>query len=208
MQVVREVKKNLEKLEIKKEKFRDWFVKRAEGPHAKFWLILISFTEASFFLIPPDILLIAVILGGVNRWMYYASLTLISSVLGGIFGFLIGMFLFETIGETIISFYNLEDEMLYLGTLFEQNAFISIFAAAFTPLPYKVFTLSAGFFSISILKFILASLLGRGLRFFIIGYLTNRYRNALNDLILKYFNIISLILVIGVLLFIIFLKIL
>jgi len=180
---------------------RDWFVARAHGPHAKAWLWFLSFSEASILPIPPDILLVAILLAGASRWLYYALITTVASTLGGAFGYLVGSVLFETIGKFIISFYGLESEMLYIAKLFADNAFLAIFSAAFTPIPYKIFTVSAGFFSVDFWTFLLASIIGRGMRFFAIGYITKLWGKQLGRFIFKYFNILSLVIILwGILL--------
>lgn len=193
-------------LERQKKDAKDWFIARAHGLHAKAWLALISFSEASFFIIPPEVLYLPMILAGASRWMYYAFITTAFSLLGGVFGYLIGAFLFDIVGEFIISTYNLEAQMLHISELFRENAFWTIFTAAFTPIPYKVFTISAGFFSINFLTFIIASILGRSARYFALGYVFKRYNKTLGNLIFKYFNILSVILIIVIFLFIVFVK--
>ena len=173
---------------------RDWTVKHAEGPNARFWLSAVSFAESSFFPIPPDFLLIAILLGNKGRrWVLHSFLTTLFSVLGGIFGYIIGLFFFETLGLFLINTYNLQNEMALVGEYYEANAFLAVFTAAFTPIPYKVFTIAGGFFKISIWQMILASILGRGLRFFGIGFIFNRFGERLGGLIFKYFNVITLV---------------
>lgn len=175
-----------------KEKMRDWGTKHAEGPHARWWLSGVSFAEASFFPIPPDLLLIGLLLSSSKRWFSDALLTTVFSVLGGILGYAIGVFFFDTVGESLVNFYHLQDEMLIVSDYFSRNAFVSIFLAAFTPIPFKVFTISAGLFKINIFMLIIASVLGRGARFFTISYMLRRYGKQIGDFVYKYFNIFSL----------------
>ena len=172
---------------------RDWGVKHAEGPHAKMWLAAVSFAEASFFPIPPDMLLIAILLTKSKRWFFYATFTTLFSVLGGIFGYFIGVFFFDTVGEFLVSFYHLEHEMFVVSEYFSNNAFVAIFLAAFTPIPFKVFTITAGFCKINLLVLIVASILGRGIRFFVISYMLRKYGKQIGGFVYKYFNIFSLI---------------
>ena len=189
-----------------KERAKKWAVKHAEGPHARFWLAAVSFSEASFFLVPPDVLLIAILLTSAKRWVYYAGFTTIFSVLGGVFGYGIGMIFFDLAGEPLVRLYNLEEQIKTVGGLFEKSAFLAIFSAAFTPIPFKVFTISAGLFNINFVTFIIASLLGRGIRFFAIAGLLRLYGKSVGALIYRYFNIASLLLVlaliVGVLIFV------
>lgn len=177
-----------------KERIRSWSVQHAEGPHAKPWLSILSFSEASFFPIPPDVLLIAMLLANKARqWIYLAFLTTTFSVLGGILGYGIGFFFFDIFGDTIISFYGLEDSFLYLKNIFDGAAFWTIFVAAFTPIPYKIFTITAGLFNINFLIFLVASVLGRGIRFFAISFILKLYGEKIANVLYKYFNIFSFI---------------
>jgi len=185
-----------------KTRTRDWFVEHAEGPRAKIWLSFFSFAEATFFPLPPDLLLIAILIARAQRWVYYALLTTITSVLGGIAGYFIGLFLFDTIGASIIELYNLEVQFEQIGKLFANNAFLTIFVSAFSPIPYKVFTLSAGFFNISFLIFVAASLVGRTLRFFAVAFLTKKFGKQLGNFIFTYFNAVSLTLAFLIILFV------
>ncbi len=177
----------------KRDQMRDWVLRHAEGPRARFWLAAFSFAEASFFPVPPDILLIAILLTNGAHWVRYSLITTCSSVVGSVFGYIIGVFFFAVIGEPLIAFYHLEESMAHVGKLFSDNAFITILLAAFTPIPFKVFTIAAGLFHIDFFIFIIASLLGRGTRFFVIGYLLHRFGNKISSLLYKYFNFVSLI---------------
>lgn len=179
-------------LEVFKLKVFLWSKEKASSPYAIWWLFIIAFTESSLFLIPPDILLVAILLTGFSRWFHLAFITTLASVLGGIVGYLIGWFLFDSIGSPIINFYGLSEEFSLVGSLFNDNAFWSIFVASFTIIPYKVFTIAAGLFGINIFSFTLASVLGRGLRFLIISYLVYRFGHLFNQMIHRYFNYLSL----------------
>ena len=182
-------------LTLFKTRMRDWFVRHAEGPHMKAWLSFFSFAEATFFPIPPDVLLIAILIARSKRWIYYATLTTVTSALGGIAGYFIGVFLFDIVGKPIIEAYNFADEIQKVGVLFSDNAFLAIFVSAFSPIPYKVFTLSAGFFHISFFMFVAASITGRALRFFIVAFFAQKFGDRLGNLIFTYFNIISVVIV-------------
>ena len=178
--------------EFKKTSTR-WFKARAHGPHAKAWLFVLSFSEASFFVIPPDVLLIAILMTGASRWIEYAAFTTIASVTGGIFGYFIGLFFFDTIGVGIIEFYHVADELKEVQLLFNNNAFLVIFIAAFTPIPYKIFVLSAGFLKINFLAFVIASFVGRGLRYFVVAYITKVFGGKITRIFMRHFNSITLI---------------
>lgn len=152
-----------------------WFNDRAHGAYAKAWLFFLSFTESSFLFIPPDILLIAILLVSSRQWFHYATLTTVASVLGAVFGYAIAVFFFDTIGIKIVHFYHLEEYMDFARSLFNNNAFFVIFTAAFTPIPYKVFVLAAGFLKINFFAFLVASVVGRGLRYFAIAYMVHLF---------------------------------
>ena len=186
-----------------KDRIKKWTITHAKGPQGKFWLALFSFTESSFFPIPPDFIMIAVLLARQrHRWFFYALLTTIFSVLGGLFGYLIGFVFFEAIGTSIVSFYNLETQMETISAFFSQNAFFTVFLAAFTPIPYKVFTIGSGLFKINLLTFVVASILGRGIRFFAVAYFIKLYGKRISKVIYKYFNAFSLLVILFIILFI------
>ena len=133
------------------------------------WLAVIAFTESSFFPVPPDPFLMLAIFSKPKKWLKYVSLVTTFSILGGILGYLIGMFFFDFVGEVLINTYSLHEEFDTVQDLFLNNAFWSIFVSAFTPFPYKIFTISAGLFGVNIFTFVIASVLGRGLRFSVVG---------------------------------------
>jgi membrane protein YqaA with SNARE-associated domain len=187
---------------------RDWMLKHAGSAYAKRWLSFFSFAEASFFPIPPDFLLIA-ILGSrqQKKWFYYSALTSIWSVIGGMAGYGIGLLLFDSIGQWLISVYNLQDSMVIVKELFDQNAFWAIFISGFTPIPYKIFTISAGFFKINFLTFIFASIISRSLRFFVVGYIMKVFGKEMSKFVFKYFNILTFILALGAVVAVVLIKI-
>jgi len=190
-----------------KERLKNWVIAKAESLQSSFWLFLLSFAESSFFPIPPDFLLIAILLAKQERkWLFYSFLTTIASVLGGIFGYLIGFAFFRIFGQKIINLYHLQNEFTKVGELFQQNAFFTILVAAFTPIPYKVFTIAAGLFKIDFSAFVFASLFGRAGRFLAEGAFLYFFGPKIASLIYKYFNIFSIIVVIliGLLIYFVF----
>lgn len=186
-----------QKLQTLKDSLTSWAVRHAEGRNAKWWLFGISFAESSFFPIPPDVLLAAILMTKERvRAFYYASITTAGSVLGGLFGYAIGYFFFQTVGVWLVHTYHLEAQMVTVQKLFADNAFFAIFVAAFTPIPYKVFTIAAGLFGISIPTFIVASILGRGGRFFAVATVMKYFGGHIARAFYEYFNILSLVLVV------------
>ena len=185
----------------------DWAVARAGSKYATRWLSAFSFSEASFFPIPPDILLIAILVFQQTRkWAYYAFITTIWSVLGGMFGYLIGLLFFDTVGKFLIDLYHLEEHVSVIKNLFNDNAFLAIFMAGFTPIPYKIFTISAGFFGVNFFIFVIASLLSRGLRFFAVGYIMKVFGKEIGIFMFKYFNMITIAFAVALVLFLVFIN--
>ena len=182
-----------------RDSLRQWSLHHVEGPHAGKWLSALSFTESSFFPVPTDVLLIAILIVRGKEWIRYAWLATIFSVLGGVLGYFLGAVLFDLVGQTIIDIYNLQVKMDIVSVKFESNAFLAIFLAAFTPIPYKVFTIAAGLFHINFVLFVVASLFGRGLRFFTLAYLLNRYGKRIGSVVYRYFNALTFVVLIVVL---------
>ncbi len=149
----------------------DWVLHWAETPYGTPALFAISFAESSFFPIPPDVLQIALSVSKPRRSFYYAAVSTVASVLGGIAGWLIGIAIWSAVSSFFFSYVPgfTHENFDKVQLAYEQNAFLAIFAAAFTPIPFKVFTITAGVFQISLLTLITASLLGRAGRFFIVA---------------------------------------
>lgn len=165
------------------------------------WLSGLSFAESSFFPVPIDPLLLVMTCLKPEKWFKYALIASITSVLGGLFGYAIGYYFFDLFGQKIVNFYSLQDEFFKVGVLFNQNAFFSIFVSAFTPIPYKIFTIAGGFFKINVLTFIIASILGRGARFFIVAFLAKMFGKRYGKIFLRFLDIIMLVLIIAIVLY-------
>lgn len=190
MDASQEIETEREETKNMNDRVRLWMNKHAEGKHAQFWLAVVSFLEAFILPLPPSMFMLTMVaLGKRHRWIYLATITTITSILGGIFGYLIGGFLYDTLGLWIIDLYNLSDEIAAVGVQFSNNAFLTIFLAAFTPIPYKAFTLGAGFFSINIFTFITASIVGRGLRYFAIGLFGKLFGEHVSKSIFQYMGL-------------------
>jgi membrane protein YqaA with SNARE-associated domain len=171
-------------------KLYNWVLHWAETRYAIPALILVAFAESSFFPIPPDPLLMALCLGIPKRSLMYAAVCSMASVVGGLFGYYIGWGVWEIVDDFFLTFVFSSDAFLYVSRKYEQNAFLAILGAAFTPIPYKVFTIAAGVFKIDIFVFILASAVGRSARFFIEGGLIYFFGAGIKTFIDKYFNIL------------------
>ncbi|WP_440919185.1 YqaA family protein [Candidatus Pelagibacter sp.] len=171
---------------------------------SKYYLAIVSFIESSFFPIPPDVMVIPMVISKKNDFIKIFLITTIFSVLGGMLGYLIGAFFFE-FGAHIMSFYGYEDKLSKIKeNLVNSNGFYAwlgvLFLAGFTPLPYKVFTIASGLIGFNFLIFVLISLISRGLRFFIISYLSYKFGDLFNEYMdkhgSKWFTIVGILIVI------------
>ena len=185
----------------------------ASHKSSKYYLAVVSFIESSFFPIPPDVMVIPMVISKKSDFVKIFLITTIFSVLGGILGYLIGIFFFD-IGMQIMSFYGYEDKVTNLkNDLINNEGFYAwlgvLFLAGFTPLPYKVFTISSGLIGFNILIFILISSISRGLRFFIVSYLSFKFGDLFTEFMnkhgSKWFSIIGiLIVIVGIMIYLIF----
>ena len=146
---------------------------------SEFYLALVSFIESSFFPIPPDVMIIHMVMARKDRFIRIFLNATIFSVLGGIFGYFIG-FIFSDLAMSVVEFYNYEDKVNNLKARLSEGSglyiwLITLFLAGFTPLPFKVFTITSGLISFNIFIFIIICLISRGLRFFIVSYFTFRF---------------------------------
>ena len=171
---------------------------------SKYYLAIVSFVESSFFPIPPDVMVIPMVISKKNDFIKIFIITTTFSVLGGMLGYLIGAFFFE-FGAHIMSFYGYEDKLSKIKeNLVNSDGFYAwlgvLFLAGFTPLPYKVFTIASGLIGFNFLIFVLISLISRGLRFFIVSYLSYKFGDLFNEYMdkhgSKWFTIIGILIVI------------
>ncbi len=171
----------------------NWVLSWAHSKYGVPALFVLSFAESSFFPVPPDVLLMALAISRPKKSFYYAFVCTVASVLGGILGYFIGMEFIDVVGYRIINFYNLQHEYEVVGKLYEQNAFWAVFTAGLTPIPYKLFTIAGGAFKIDFTTFLLASILGRASRFFMVGALIYLFGPPIRTFIDKYFNLMVVI---------------
>ena len=146
---------------------------------SEFYLALVSFIESSFFPIPPDVMIVPMVMARKDRFIRIFLNATIFSVLGGIFGYFIG-FIFSDLAMSVVEFYNYEDKVNNLKARLSEESglyiwLITLFLAGFTPLPFKVFTITSGLISFNIFIFIIICLISRGLRFFIVSYFTFKF---------------------------------
>jgi membrane protein YqaA with SNARE-associated domain len=170
----------------------DWVLHWAETPYGTPALFILAFIESSFFPVPPDVLLIALGLSLPRRAFRYALFCSIASVAGGIFGFLIGL-KFWQIGSAILFKYIDSRTFEEVRHYFQNYEAWAVAIAGFTPIPYKVFTISAGFFRVDFSVFVIASAISRAARFFLISGLIYFFGPSIKNFIDRYFNLLTLI---------------
>ena len=184
----------------------DWTLKKSSHPKAIWFLSFISFIESSIFPVPPDIILIPMSIVNKARAFFYALVCTISSVLGGLVGYIIGSLLFNTIGIMIIDFYDLNENVDDFKEYYRLYGAWIVIVAGFTPFPFKVITLSSGLFNLNIIVFITCAIISRGARFYLLSFLIYYYGEKVKNFIDKYFNILSYLLIIVLLIFIFLFK--
>ena len=171
----------------------NWILEKAQHKNAKWYLSLISFAESSFFPIPPDILLIPMALASKARALFYAFMCTLFSVLGGILGYAIGYFFYNSVGIYIVDFYHLENSFNIFENYYKEFGILIVLGAGITPFPYKFITIASGVFGLNIFLFIIVSIIGRGLRFYLIAILLYFFGEKIKLIIDKYFNILTIV---------------
>lgn len=173
-----------------------WTLHWAKTPQAPYALFGIAFIESSFFIIPPDVLLIAMVISSPKKWLKFAAICTAGSVTGALFGYFIGWAFYETVGKLIVHTYHLEAMMELVGRKYAENAFLTVLTAAFTPIPYKVITIAAGLFHISLSTLIIASIIGRAGRFFLVAGALRVFGEKIEKTVEKYFDVFSIVFII------------
>ncbi len=163
------------------------------GPYGAWALFVIAFVESSCFPLPPDVFLIAMCIAAPTRAFRYAAICAVGSVLGGMFGYGLGLWFMDSIGGRIIDWYGLEEKYHTVQNLYQEYDAWAVAAAGFTPLPYKLFTITAGAFKINFVTFVLASLVSRSARFFLVAAFIWKFGEPVKRYIDKYFNILSIV---------------
>ncbi|WP_299889804.1 YqaA family protein [uncultured Ruegeria sp.] len=163
----------------------DWTIRLAEHPRALWALAIVAFVESSFFPIPPDVLMIPMILARPSRAWLIASVALVASVLGGMLGYAIGAFFYDSIGQPILESMGKAHAMEEFNTRFNDFGFWAVLAAGITPFPYKVITIMSGWTGMPLGTFIATSILARALRFFLVAGLLWGFGEPIRDFIEK-----------------------
>lgn len=178
----------------------DWVLSWGNSKWGALALFVLAFAESSFFPIPPDVLLIALCLGAVKRSFRFALICLVGSILGAVGGYAIGYYLWQNTAGEYTALANwffahvfTEESFLQVKGLYDEYDFWIVFTAGFTPLPYKLFTISGGLFKIDLVMFFVASIVSRGLRFFLIAGLIWKFGAPIKTFIDKYFNLLAIL---------------
>ena len=171
----------------------NWTLKKAEHKYSSWVLSIVSFAESSFFPIPPDVLLIPMIIAKRTKAWTYAFICTLSSVFGGVVGYAIGFFLFNSIGTLIVEFYHLTNSFNTFENYYKEYGILIVLGAGFTPFPFKFITIASGVFSLNIFLFIFTAFIARGFRFYLLAILLFIFGEKIKFLIDKYFNILAVL---------------
>jgi len=174
----------------------DWTIRMAEHRHALWALAAVSFVESSVFPIPPDVLMIPMVLARPNRAWLIAAVALVSSVLGGLLGYAIGAFAYQEIGQPILDALGKGDAMTAFSERFNDFGFWAVLTAGVTPFPYKVITIMSGWTGMPLGVFIATSILARGIRFFLVAALLWKYGAPIRDFIERRLGLMTIVFVV------------
>lgn len=161
----------------------------AEDPRALWFLALVSFVESSVFPIPPDVLMIPMIVARPNRAWLIAGVALVASVLGGMLGYVIGAFFYEALGQPILQALGKGDAMEAFNTKFNDFGFWAVLIAGITPFPYKVITIMSGWTGMPLMTFFVTSIIARGIRFFLVAGLLHYFGTPIRDFIERHLGL-------------------
>ena len=171
-------------------KIYDWTLSLAKKKTSSAWLAVLSFAEASFFPIPPDVLLIPLCLGALRKAIYFATICSVASVLGGLTGYAIGHFAWDGLQEYFYQYVPgfTKEKFFRIAEWYEEWGWPLVFLAGFSPIPYKIFTIASGVLGMALLPFTLASAVSRSGRFFLVALLISKFGEPMKELIDKHFN--------------------
>ncbi|GLS17499.1 cytochrome b561 [Labrys miyagiensis] len=167
-------------------RFYDWMIRASESPFAIWVLGFISFAESSFFPMPPDIMLIPMSVAQPKKAWLYATVCTVTSVVGGVFGYMIGWLLYDTVGTWLINLYGYQHGVEQFRCLYAENGAWIILIKGLTPIPYKIVTITSGFAGYSLFWFVVFSVITRGARFFVLAGILNYFGAPLRAFIEKY----------------------
>ena len=170
----------------------DWVIGWADSPYGLWALFFIAFIESSVFLIPPDVLLLALAFGAPKKSFKFAIVCAVGSVLGAVGGYFIGQFFYDSIGIWVVETYGLSAKMKVVEKLYNDNAFMALLAAGFTPIPFKVFTIASGMMKIPLSTLVLASAISRTGRFMLVAAFVFFLGEKARVYIEKYFELLTI----------------
>mgnify|MGYP003675141976 CR=1 FL=1 len=168
----------------------NWTMSLAATRYARMGLATVSFLESSIFPIPPDVLLIPMVLADRANWWKNALICTLASILGALLGYAIGMFLYEAVGQPILALYGKEDSFAKVSEWYNTYGGWGVLFAAVTPFPYKVLTIFSGATGLNLATFVLVSIVGRSVRFFAVGFLLYKFGEPIRLFIEKYLGIL------------------
>jgi membrane protein YqaA with SNARE-associated domain len=169
----------------------DWTLRLAGHRHADRYMAAVSFAESSFFPIPPDVMLVPMILARREQAYRIAAICTISSVLGAMLGYAIGYFLYESVGKWLLDLYHLEGKVAGLKALYDRYGALVILIKGLTPIPFKLVTIASGIFTFNFPLFVLLASITRGARFFIVAYLLKRFGAPVQKVLEERLNLIG-----------------
>ena len=169
----------------------DWTLTLAGRKNALAFLAVVAFVESSIFPIPPDVLILPMILATREKAWKIAAVATVASVLGGLAGYAIGLFLFETVGQPLVSLYGYADDFTQFQSLYQEWGAWIVFGAGLTPFPYKVITIASGAFALDPVVFVIASILARGLRFYVEAALLWKFGPPIKSFVEKRLGLVT-----------------
>ncbi len=175
----------------------DWMMAKAEHPQAIWWLAAVSFIESSFFPIPPDVMLIPMVIAAPSRWLRIAVICTISSVIGGFLGYAIGYFLIDTVGMQILNAFKLVEAYGQFKCWADKWGVWVIILKGWTPIPYKLITIAAGGLKFDLLAFAFASVIARSMRFFLVAALLWRYGEQIRAFVERRLKLVTTLFVVA-----------
>ena len=180
----------------------DWCIEAAHKPYALWIMGAVSFAESSFFPVPPDIMLIPMTLARPDKAWYYATVCTLTSVAGGLFGYFIGAVLYDSVGHWLIQLYGLDSGVEEFRAKYAQWGALIILVKGVTPIPYKLITITSGFAGYNVFLFVFFSIIARGMRFYLVAFLLNRYgmqaRKLIEERLGFWVTVSAVVIVIGI----------
>ncbi len=170
----------------------DWTLRQAEGPIARRVLFIIAFAESSFFPIPPDVMLLPMAIANRERAYHYAFICTLGSVLGGLLGYAIGAFLYESVGQWIINTYHLQEGFQRFHDEFNEWGVWIILVKGLTPIPFKLVTIASGVAKLNLVSFVLACIGTRAMRFYLVAWLVKRFGAPIKEFVEKYLTWVTM----------------